>query len=125
MKAMELRVAKRVHMSAVGSLGLVIMLRRSSSSLDRRSTIRRHGTRKNVSGMSHTPRSTTSISLGGCFCNCKSLGGESSDFQLFFRGAGYDLRGELYKLIPGGGASCCLLYIVEAYFTALVLLLSY
>jgi hypothetical protein len=62
MKAMELRVAKRFHMSAVVRLGRVIMLRRSSSNLDRRSTIRRHGTMTSVRGMSQMPTSTTSIS---------------------------------------------------------------
>nr|CAB3495461.1 unnamed protein product [Digitaria exilis] len=65
MKAMELRVAKRAHMSAVASLGRAAMLRRSSSSLDRRSTIRRHGTRTSVRGINHTPKSTTNISLAG------------------------------------------------------------
>jgi hypothetical protein len=60
---MELRVAKRDHMSAVAALGRRATLRRSSSSLDRRSTIRRHGTMTSVSGMNQTPKSTTSISL--------------------------------------------------------------
>ena len=55
MSAMELRVAKRDHMSAVANLGRRTTLRRSSSSLDRRSTIRRHGTMTSVSGMNHTP----------------------------------------------------------------------
>ncbi|KAL6641335.1 hypothetical protein ACP70R_019516 [Stipagrostis hirtigluma subsp. patula] len=61
MKAMELRVVKRLHMSAVAILGRA-MLRRSSSSLDRRITIRRHGTKTSVSGMNHRPKSTTNIS---------------------------------------------------------------
>ena len=73
MSAMELRVAKRDHMSAVANLGRRTTLRRSSSSLDRRSTIRRHGTMTSVSGMNHTPKSTTSISLSGLSAHCRWL----------------------------------------------------
>ncbi|GJM91267.1 hypothetical protein PR202_ga07626 [Eleusine coracana subsp. coracana] len=72
MNAMELRVAKRSQTSAVVRLGRV-MLRRRSSSLDRRSTIRRHGTKTSVSGMSHMPRSTTSISSGFSFVLSSSV----------------------------------------------------
>ncbi|GJN19939.1 hypothetical protein PR202_gb07258 [Eleusine coracana subsp. coracana] len=72
MNAMELRVAKRSQTSAVVRLGRVI-LRRRSSSLDRRSTIRRHGTKTSVSGMSHMPRSTTSIFSGFSFVLSSSV----------------------------------------------------
>ena len=66
MKAMELSLAKRLHMSSsrevITSLGRA-MLRWSSWSHFRRRTMRRHGTKTIVSGMTQTPSSTTSIAV--------------------------------------------------------------
>lgn len=58
---LSLSPENRLSMSAEVRRRGRVMLRWNPWSCLRRSTIRRHGTKKRVSGMSHTPSSTTSM----------------------------------------------------------------